>query len=289
MHLAIADAKSILFAIRDALRVLSGQPIETLPPTPSLTSLLFRGSSSADSGAIDDASPMPPASGKPDVFRSFEGETPGVTRRMLPPSLTSALRHRCRKEKVTVHGALVTAAIAAARQVSVQLRKAPIAVVSPTDMRALLGAGEDVAPLAGGATMTMLPPTRPAAFWKTARLVRRNLVPPRSLSELSRSFAPMAHFMSGHPSLHEAIAFLASHGGAKINVNNLGALPFETRFGEFTLEAIWGPCLLLGYEGEQLISAATINGSLHLMHTSYDPLPSVLAAMEHQLTAACAS
>jgi hypothetical protein len=135
----------------------------------------------------------------------------------------------------------------------------------------------------------MLPPTRPAAFWKAARLVRRNLVPPRSLEDLSRSFAPMEHFMSRHPSLHETIAFMASHGGAKISVNNLGAIPFEARFGELTLEAIWGPCLLLGYEGERLISAATVNGSLHLTHTSYEPLPSVLAVMEHQLTAACAS
>jgi hypothetical protein len=288
MHLAIADAKSILFAIRDVLRVLSGQPIETLPATPSLASLLFRGSTASDDDAID-ASPMPPASGKPDMFRSFEGETPGIARRMLPPSLTSALRHRCRKEKVTVHGALVTAAIAAARQVSVKLRQAPIAVISPSDVRAMLGAGEDIAPLAGGATMTMLPPTRPAAFWKTARLVRRNLVPPRSLQELSRSFGPMEHFMSKHPSARETIAFMASHGGPKISVNNLGAVPFEARFGALTLEAIWGPCLLLGYEGERLISAATVNGSLHLMHTSYEPLPSVLTVMEQQLMAACAS
>jgi NRPS condensation-like uncharacterized protein len=288
MHHAIADAKSILFAIRDVLLVLSGQPIEMLPPTPSLTSLLFRGSSSVDAGAID-ASPMPPASGKPDVFRNFDGDTPGIARRILPPPLTSALRHRCRKEKVTVHGALVTAAIAAARQVSIQLRKTPIAVISPSDMRAMLGAGEDVAPLAGGATMTMLPPKRPTAFWKTARLVRRNLIPPRSLEELSQSFAPMERFMSRHPSSRETIAFMASHGGPKISVNNLGAVPFEARFGELALEAIWGPCLLLGYEGERLISAATVNGSLHLMHTSYDPLPSVLQVMENQLTAACAS
>lgn len=288
MHLVIADAKSILFAIRDALLVLSGRPIETLPPTPSLTSLLFRGSKPGDHKVID-ASPLPPASGAPDVFRSFEGETPGIVQRTLPPPLTSALRHRCRREKVTVHGALVNAAVMAARQVSVELRKAPIAVISPSDMRMLLGAGEDVAPLTGSASMTMLPPTRPTAFWKAARMVRRNLVSPRSLGELSRSLDPMEHFMSRHPSLHETIAFMASHGGAKISVNNLGAVPFEARFGELTLESVWGPCQLLGYEGERLISAATVNGSLHLMHVSYDPLPSVLAAMEHQLTAACAS
>jgi hypothetical protein len=53
--------------------------------------------------------------------------------------------------------------------------------------------------------------------------------------------------------------------------------------------AIWGPRALLGYEGERLISAATVDGSLRLMHTSHQPLPAVLEAMEQHLTAACAS
>jgi hypothetical protein len=288
MHHSIADAKSILFAIRDVLLVLSGQPVEKLPPTPSLASLLFRGSRRGDDDASD-ASPLPMASGEPDIFRSFDGETPSMTRRTLPPSLTSALRQRCRTENTTVHGALVTAAVMAARQVSAELSQASIAVISPSDMRTLLGAGEDVAPLAGGATMTMPPPAQPAAFWPTARLVRRDLVPPKTLAQLSRSFAPIENFMSTHPSSRETIALLASHGGPKISVNNLGAIPFESRFGALTLQAIWGPCILLGYEGERLISAATVNGSLHLMHTSYQPLASLLERVDQHLAAACSS
>jgi hypothetical protein len=50
-----------------------------------------------------------------------------------------------------------------------------------------------------------------------------------------------------------------------------------------------GDRALLGYEGERLISAATVDGSLRLMHTSHQPLPAVLEAMEQHLTAACAS
>jgi hypothetical protein len=287
MHHSIADAKSILFAIRHILLALSGQPVEKLVPQPSLASLLFRGSTPGDGYAID-APPLPVVSGEPDIFRSFDGETPSITRRTLPPALTSALRKRCRDENVTVNGALVTAAVMAARQVSAKLRQASIVVLSPSDMRALLGAGEDVAPLAGGANMTMEPPTQPAAFWQTARLVRRDLVPPRTLEELSRSIDFIQRFMFKHPSSRETIALMAKFGGQKICVNNLGAIPFEARFGELTLEAIWGPCLLLGYEGERLISAATVNGSLHLIHTSYEPLPSVLEMMEQHLTAACA-
>ncbi len=97
----------------------------------------------------------------------------------------------------------------------------------------------------------------------------------------------MKWFMSNHPDLREAIAFLASHGGEKISINNLGAPPIGTQFGEFKLDAIWGPSILLGYEGERLISAITVNGSLNLLHTSYDPIPSVLEVMDQHLTAAC--
>jgi hypothetical protein len=50
-----------------------------------------------------------------------------------------------------------------------------------------------------------------------------------------------------------------------------------------------GDRALLGYEGERLISAATVDGPHHLMHTSHQPLPAVLEAMEQHLTAACAS
>ncbi len=285
MHHSIADAKSIVFAIRDVLLVLSGQSIEPLPPIPSLTRQLFHGS------IVDPAEEVAPAtrpgSKQPDIYRSFAGEMPRIARRTLTPMLTDALLRRCRAEGTTVHGALVTAVVTAARQLSDKLRQAPITVVSPSDMRALLGAGEDVAPLAGGATLSMEPHLEPTSFWQTARRVKRDLIPAKTLSELSRSFVRTERFMSKHPSLSETLAFMAEHGGEKISVNNLGAPPIGPRFGQLTLSAMWGPALLLGYEGERLISAITVNGSLNLLHVSYDPIPSVLDVIEQQLTAAC--
>ncbi len=180
MHHSIADAKSILFAIRDVLLVLSGQSIEPLPPMPSLSRLLFHGPMADEVDAIE-PEPPPQSSEQPDIFRSFDGETPHIARRTLTPLLTDALLRRCRAEGTTVHGALVTAAVTAARQISEKLRPAPIRVISPSDMRALLGAGEDVAPLAGGATMLMEPNLQPTDFWQTARLVKRDLIPPKTL------------------------------------------------------------------------------------------------------------
>jgi hypothetical protein len=45
-------------------------------------------------------------------------------------------------------------------------------------------------------------------------------------------------------------------------ISNLGNLPYETNYGELTLEKLWGPSVLAGFEGEQTIGVATINESL---------------------------
>jgi hypothetical protein len=69
---------------------------------------------------------------------------------------------------------------------------------------------------------------------------------------------------------------------------NLGRLPFDGNFGSLKLETLWAPCALRGIEGEQTLGAVTVNGSLHLTHTSPAPIPGLLAGMEEELRKACA-
>jgi hypothetical protein len=57
----------------------------------------------------------------------------------------------------------------------------------------------------------------------------------------------------------------------------------ETNYGDLTLEAFWGPSVLVGIEGEQMIGAATLHGAIHLLHSSYAPIPSLLQATERTL------
>ena len=288
IHHAVADAKSILFAIRDVLLVLSGQSLERLAPVASLTSRLFKdGGARGLDAAPEHASPL--SGTKPDIFRSFAGETPEIARLTLGPSVTAELRNRARAERTTVHCALVTAATMAARQISPELRNAPITVISPSDMRPLLGAGEEVAPLAGGAALTMQPGQYPDDFWRAARAIREDLVPPRTIEQLAQAFSSTERLMATRPSLQQLIDLFASRGGQKVSINNLGAAPFKAQFGALALKALWGPTLLVGYEGERLISAATVDGSLNLLHVSYTPIPSVLELTQQHLIAACAA
>jgi hypothetical protein len=69
---------------------------------------------------------------------------------------------------------------------------------------------------------------------------------------------------------------------------NLGRLPFDSTFGPLKLESLWAPCALRGIEGEQTLGAVTVNGSLHLTHTSPVPIPGLLSGVEEVLHRACA-
>ena len=75
---------------------------------------------------------------------------------------------------------------------------------------------------------------------------------------------------------------------AQIMFSNLGHLPFDSNFGPLKLETLWAPCALRGIEGEQTLGAVTINGSLHLTHTSPAPTAGLLGAIEEELRKACA-
>jgi hypothetical protein len=70
--------------------------------------------------------------------------------------------------------------------------------------------------------------------------------------------------------------------------SNLGHLPFDNTFGPLKLEALWAPCALRCIEGEQALGAVTVNGSLHLTHTSPTPVPGLLARIEEELLKCCA-
>jgi hypothetical protein len=60
---------------------------------------------------------------------------------------------------------------------------------------------------------------------------------------------------------------MAQGMGHELMVTNIQKFPFETRFGDLTLAGLWGPSAVNGFEGEQVVGIATLNGSLHMVHT----------------------
>jgi hypothetical protein len=92
--------------------------------------------------------------------------------------------------------------------------------------------------------------------------------------------------VSSNLTVEQAFQLKRNAFNAQVMLTNLGRLPFDRTFGPLTLEALWAPCALRGIEGEQTLGAVTVNGSLHLTHTSAAPIPGLLAGMEEELRAA---
>jgi hypothetical protein len=277
-HHSITDTKSLVFSIRDALQVMAGETLDPLPPLDSLDALLqpFR-TASAGGGSFS-------APGRMDVYRQPDGSRPVIRGLALDPALTSALRQRTRLEGTTVHGALVAAAVGAARHLSDALHNTTITVGSAVDARTAIGAGEDVALLsAGGSTVV---DAGMQEFWDIARFARRCIAPMQAPAAMASMVDGLGEYLSANRNGNAMSALMAGFR-FDINISNLGNLPVETRFGELTFKRLWGPSILAGFEGEQEIGVATIDGSLSLLHTSYRPLPGLLESMEDHLGAAC--
>jgi hypothetical protein len=89
-------------------------------------------------------------------------------------------------------------------------------------------------------------------------------------------------------------AYSAGEEGSKlflfdIHLSNLGAVAIPTSYGALSLRQLWGPEVLIGFEGEQTLGVSTLNERLCLLHTSHRPLPGFLDQIESTLSLACSS
>ncbi|HTF66621.1 MAG TPA: condensation domain-containing protein [Edaphobacter sp.] len=276
MHHSIADGISSAFVIRDILEALSGDPLQPLTPTEPQENLC---------SAAADPLPRPSAPVYPAATllrRDVQG--PKVQALKLSKELTTKLRTHAREVGATVHGALVAALTFSGRQLSRDWLMQPVRVISPVNNRKLLG-------LKDQCTLSIIFPTGAYApdseerLWDVARSVTNELAPLRTVEGLSIVFSGFRRLMSTSPDVAQVAAFELQVCACEGMVSNLGILPFETSFGKFKLESLWGPAVFVGIEGEQMIGVVTLNGSMHLLHTSYTPIPKLLQAMEWTLEA----
>jgi hypothetical protein len=273
-HHAIADGLSIAFAIRDTLHAVSGGRLELLAPLPSIDELLGLGGEvwqKASSPHLDSSPSKGPA-----TDRRKAKSVPRIERLALTPRMTQALRERCRQERTTVHAALCAALVLANRLLTDQWKGIPIRISSPVNARKLLGLGDDCGLLLGSATVSF-EPDESRTFWDVARHAKAGLAHAQTLEGVAEYTSIMHQAIRNQIDVRSAEKALAFD----MMVTNLGNLPYETPFGELTLEELWGPAVLAGtVENIQTIGAATTNGALCLVHSSYKPIEKLLDVTE---------
>jgi NRPS condensation-like uncharacterized protein len=283
-HHSIADAKSLVFAIRDMIRFMAGHTLDPLPPLGSLD-ILLRPFRTMQLGTVS-ATEAFPSPGSLNVYRADDGSRPSVEALELGQALTLEIRRRSGKEETTVHGALVAAAVEAARQTSTELSEATINVGSAVDFRDSVAGGERVGLLSGGGSILVSPDKRD--FWEIARFARRCIAPVKAPQVMASLMSGLSDYLTTSRTDNDVAALMA---GLRfdINISNLGNVSIETCFGGLRLAQLWGPAILAGFQGEQDIGIATTNGSLSLLHVSHSALPLFLQVMRDRLGIACSN
>jgi hypothetical protein len=275
-HHSIADGLSAAFVIRDILKALAGKPLQPLTLTGPQENLCL---------AVAGTPPPPsvPVS-PPATLLKRDAGGPTVQALKLSKELTMKLRTHAREVGATVHGALVAAFTFAGRQLSPDWLIHPVRVVSPVDNRKLLGL-EDQCALSIIFPIGAYAPDSEKCLRDVARAVKDELTPVRTAEGLSTVFSGFRQLISTSANVAQIAAFELQACACEGMVSNLGVLPFETSFRGFKLESLWGPSVFVGIDGEQMIGAATLNGAIPLLHTSYTPIPKLLRTMEATLEA----
>ena len=154
--------------------------------------------------------------------------------------------------------------------------------MSPAEIRDILGLKDQCMVSFGGGEISIAP-GRSMTFWELARFAKDGLSTVKSTENISRMIDLQSTAVSSNLTVEQAFQLKRNAFNAQVMFSNLGRLPFDSTFGPLKLETLWAPCALRGIAGEQTLGAVSVNGSLHLTHTSPAPIPGLLAGVEEVL------
>lgn len=284
-HHSIADGRSIAFVFRDLLRALTRTPLQALPVPPTVDDVVDRAAPGrprqTGPTALDAVTP-----GRPARYRARDGARPQVRTLQLAPELVDRVRHRAREEGTTLHGALCSGLALSFAELVDRPAHEPVRIWSPMDVRKLLGLGDDCAVLAISAIVPAVPDGL-RGFWPAARGITSRLAETNTVEYLADGVKLLSQSI-GTLDVPTAAQLMAQRFAFDFVVTNLGVLAYETRFGNLSLEALWGPAVLSGFENEHVFGVTTVSGRLALCYSSYTPIEPLLAVFEGSLSEACA-
>jgi NRPS condensation-like uncharacterized protein len=282
-HHAVVDGLSFVQLTRDLLTFLSGGTPPGAPASDPVDSYISRQVAAATPPAESDIV----VSDLPGTFRQGPGEHLLVSTAALTTEETAALRRRSHEEKTTVNSAVAAAVLACGSALVPGWETRTLRVHTPMQLRSFVpsqaeGVGNMLAPATTGH------PGAEQDLWTAARSFTKTLAPFRETDSVMSSFALWGAVLKqgiGPAQLGDMLAAAAPHD---VLLTNLGALGLPVHYGSLTLDALWGPSVFFGFEGEHTIGVNTLDGVLRLMHTSWSTGPALAEATRERLLAAIA-
>jgi hypothetical protein len=279
VHHSIGDGLSATFLIRDLLHSLVGTKLPGLPVPVSQEALR-----PAAFAPVETFHPGP-VNERPTRTLERTRATLSVRMHALPAELGARLRACASAERTTVHGAIVAALVLEGAARARHWDGAPVRVLSPISVRSLLDR-QDAFALSISIGLGHFDPEIAGGFWALARDVRRSLAPARSPAGFAAASDGLTAFVASRPGVTGVAAFEPRFFPVEMMVSNLGEVPYETRVGPLRLEALWGPSVFVGVDGEQMIGVCSIESTIRLVQNSFTPLTGLLEGVAQRLSQA---
>jgi len=289
-HVVLDGVGAVAF-VGDLLAALAG---ETLPVLPVALSAEERIALSGTAVTQSDKTSQAHGSWQHTIdalpVRTFTRHTgtsaPTINALRLSPRQSAQMLGCSHREQATVGSLLIAAVASALQTLSPPLRNADIRMNVPIDARPYLDNAADFVLSIIGARCVAHYPTK--CLWESARAIRSQLAPWQSFVEIESTFNRMRPMMAMNLDSAALIDTVGSKFGHDVILTNLKHVHFPLLPDGLTVEAVWGPSVLMGYAGEHTVGATTFDGALHLLYTSHSPVAGLLEKVQKTIAAACA-
>lgn len=283
----IADGIGILALVAELLRALAGDTLEELPPPQSaeerVAAIIASESGLAlNAAAIDEFAPAP----TPRTFasRNRKGKNT-ISALRLSPAQSHLLIKRARQNQTTVSAVLLAALAFAVRRVSPDQSGSDLQWSTPVNARPYLGNECDLAMSVISARG--IDPHSGDDLFAAARAVKPTIARFQNLRAIQAIYTRVNAIYAQKLDAATLVNAVASIAGHDLMLSNLKTAEFPVEPEGLRVESVWGPSVLLGVEGEQMIGSVTFAGALHLLYSSFTPLPGLLEAVSETIQSAC--
>jgi hypothetical protein len=284
-HHAVTDGMGVLAFVRDVLGAVEGEtPAELpLPPSAEERAAEIRGANPAP-GASAGASPEPQPRDRSYASRNRKGKF-AISALRLSQEQTARLLSYTRREQTTIGAVLSAATVAAVRELDPRVSEADLRLTTALDARPYLGNGDDL-------VLSIISPRAIAPYpgedlGASARAIKAQIAPFQSFDAIAATFERVEGVLAQRLAAPTIVNMLAQGFGHDVGISNLRCVEFRPMSNGLRVESVWGPSVLVGYEGEQFIGSATFEGALHLVYSSFTPLAGLLEVVEAILSKAC--
>jgi hypothetical protein len=215
-HHSISDAVSMTTALCDLVQALSGEQLERRPMLPSAENSL--GVVSKVSTVRDQTEHAVAKGNDRTSFVQSYVEPFTVQSLCLDAAMTSRIRKRARTEETTLHGALCSAVIHAARMISSAWKQETMRLLSPINARNQCGVGK-TSSMCIGAAIIPIAPGQERDLWGLARHIKSEHAGPVSRAGLILALQMISDAVENISDVEGALDFIEPVFSAQVAVS----------------------------------------------------------------------